>query len=141
MFEKFKAWLIHKLGGCTQGERRESWEYFYGKARYWRDRAVLNSRDAKSWEDRARLAEARVKVLEERFSKAIHLREEEHLTKERLFLAGMPEEGVDAWIKSRMATRLAATILDKIGFTCMDDRIRQEYVWKCEAYLLKKEDN
>lgn len=140
MFEKVKTWLIHKLGGCTQGERRESWEYFYGKARNWRDRAVLNSRKAQHWEYRARKAEARVKVLEERFSKAIHLQEEEHMTRECLLLGRMPEEGVDAWIKSRMATRLASTILDKIGFTCMEDRIRQEYVWKCEGYLLKEED-
>lgn len=59
---------------------------------------------------------------------------------ERLYISQAPMEEGEEWIKGRMAKKMADTILNEVGFSMKRDLLRQEYVWHCEAYLLKKEE-
>lgn len=143
MIERIKTWLIHKLGGCTQEERRDSWEYFSGRALYWRNRAVLNSREAKSWEKQFREADSKlagIVVLNERTCQLVPLRAEIREGMEKFRGSMIPMEELEDWIKRRLAAQLGGGVLAQIGVSRVDDHKNMEFVWACEAYLLKMEE-
>lgn len=140
MLEKVRGWLIHLLGGCTGKETHRLLSYYVSRNIVLNDRAVLFSRQYEFWKARAVKAEERVAKLEDRLSRAVHLKTEERETMERLYISQAPMQEVEEWIKGRMARTMAETILNQVGLFCMRDVIRMEYVWSCEAYLLPKEE-
>lgn len=140
MLEKVRGWLIHLLGGYTGKETQRLLSYYVSRNITLNDRAALFSRQYEFWKARAVKAEERVAKLEDRLSRAVHLKTEERETMERLYISQAPMQEVEEWIKGRMARAMADTILNQVGLSCMRDVIRMEYVWSCEAYLLPKEE-
>lgn len=142
--QRIKEWLIHKLGGRTQYEQSSVQRYHHGQAVYWRDRAVSAERDASNWEKRARKAEARVKALEsldDRLRRLVHLRAEVHESHEWMYRNQVSRRELTEYIRGKLAMQLADAILGSVGVSEKEDRLRMEYAWTCEAYLLKKEEN
>lgn len=141
--QRVKDWLIKKLGGYTRKEQAHYATFYVGRNMYLNDAVVTHMRQACEWEKRATEAETRVKEYEKldaRLSRMVHLRSEVRESAEALYRRKMPLEEQEAYIKHMLATQMAGSIVEKVGFTRMDDRKNMECVWACEAYLLKRED-
>ena len=140
---RVKDWIIRSLGGLTWQDHLEDMEWFMSANVRNRNQAVMSARRADEWEKRGRYAEARVKTLEsldDRLRRLVALRVEARESREWMYRAQVPREELTEYIRGKLAIQMADQILERVGMTEMEDRVRMEYVWKCEAYLLKKED-
>lgn len=144
MIERIKNWLIKKLGGYTYAEMRGYVDYYASRNIRFSDEAIRNKRDAKEWYQRAMRAEAMVeayKKLDDRLRRMVPMRAEIRESMERLHFARIPVEELELSIKRRLAEQMAGGILAHVGTVRTEDRPRHEYVWACEFYLLRKEDD
>lgn len=142
--QRVKDWIIRSLGGLTWQDHLEDTEWLMSANVRNRNLAVMSARRADEWEKRGRYAEARVKTLEsldDRLRRLVHLRAEVRESHEWMYRNKVSRQELTEYIRGKLAMQLADAILGSVGVSEKEDRLRMEYEWTCEAYLLKKEEN
>lgn len=139
---RVKDWIIRSLGGLTWQDHLKDMEWIMSANVRNRNQAVMSARRADEWEKRGRCAEAKlagIVVLNERTCQLVPLRAEIREGMEKFRGSMIPMEELEDWIKRRLAAQLGGGVLAQIGVSRVDDHKNMEYVWACEAYLLKRE--